>query len=367
MTRTEARHRPIQWPILVGLAMSATPALALQDPLPTPAEWDSLAAAAEGAPLFATPEPLVMTLRTRIEWLRDERPDEEEADGTITYRGEDGSDVTVDVEVRTRGNFRREKRNCNFPPLRLDLPRSRVGGTVFAGQNRLKLVAPCQDSRDQYQQYVLQEFMAYRVFNLVSPVSYRVRRVEITFEDVDGEYETRTKTGFLIEADDAMAHRNRGTIVEADQLHPALADDEYAWTAAVFAYMIGNTDYSAAYFHNVELVRTEDGRYMPVPYDFDFSGVVDARYAVPPPQVNIRDVRERAFRGFCREGVDHEAIRRRFLELRPAVEALYADVPGLDERQWKRTMEFYEDFWEDIESPEAYRRHLVNHCREMPG
>ncbi|MEQ9400366.1 MAG: hypothetical protein RJQ04_14485 [Longimicrobiales bacterium] len=348
-------------------SVTAAPGVLAQDPPPTPEEREALAAAAEAAPLFATDAPLVMTLTTRIDWLRDDRPDEEEADGTITYLDGDAAPVTVDVEVRTRGNFRRSKRNCNFPPLRLDLPRSRVDGTVFAGQNRLKLVTPCHDSRDDYQQYVFKEYLAYRVLQLLTPFSFRVRLVDITYVDVEDEYETRTKTGFLIESDEAMAHRNGGTMMDLAQLHPAHADDRQSWVVALFQYMIGNTDWSGAFFHNVELVRTVDGRYMPVPYDFDFSGLVNARYATPPPQVNIRNVRQRAFRGFCRPTVDHGDLARQFQSIRDELGPLFRTVAGLEDRELERGLEYLDEFWEVLEDQGKYEREILRDCREMPG
>ena len=348
------------------LAVAAAPAPA-QDALPTAEEMTVLAAAAEAAPLFAENTPLAVTLRTRIQWLRDERPDEEEADGTLTYVDATGTPVTVDVEVRTRGNFRRDRRNCNFPPLRLDLPRTRVGGTVFEGQNRLKLVTPCHDGRDDYQRYVLLEYLAYRTLQLVTPASYRVRLLEITYEDVDGEYDTRTKLGFVIEDVEAMAHRNRATPLDLPQIHPARVEGARDWTVALFQYMIGNADWSGPMFHNMDLIRAEDGRYLYVPYDFDFSGLVDARYANPPTELGIRSVRDRVFRGFCRDNVERAAVVARFLELRPDVEALYRSMALLEEDRREDAVDYLEDFWDTLESPSLYDRRIQGACRAMPG
>ena len=206
-----------------------------------------------------------------------------EVEGTATFIDLDGSETVKPVDVRTRGLFRLNKRNCNFPLLRLDFPRSQMEGTVFEGQNQLKLVTPCHDSRDDYQRYVYDEYLAYRVLNVLSTYSYRVRLVEITYEDIEDDYDTRTKIGFLIEDDERMAERNRATHLEVAGLMPMMADGAQSVIVAVFNYMIGNLDWSPVYFHNVKLIRTEDGRFITVPYDFDFAGVVDARYATPPP------------------------------------------------------------------------------------
>jgi len=339
----------------------------LQDPETySQEELERLHAEAASAPLFASHDPLAFTLSTRVEFLREERPDEEELDGWVSWRRPDGSADSVDVEVRTRGNFRRQKRNCRFPPLRLDFPRSRVVGTVFETQDKLKLVLPCDDRREDYQHLVLVEYLAYRLYNLVTPVSYRVRLVEATLHDVDGEYETRTKMGFLIEDDEALAHRNRAFVSEFEQWHPRAVDVPHAARMALFQYMIGNADWSQVYFHNVDMVRTWDGRYLPVPYDFDTSGLVDAPYASPDPSLGTRTVRDRVYRGFCYPDGDHGAHRTQLLQLRDSIPGLLDEVPGLGAERREDTMEYLDEFFETLESLRRYSVIVLERCLPIP-
>ena len=159
--------------------------------------------------------------------------------------------------------------------------------------------AACQDSRDDYQRYIYDEYLAYRVSNLLTPYSYRVRLVEVTYEDVSGEYETPTKHGFLIEADEKMAERNRGVFLEAPQMHPMMADGNQSVLVGMFNYMIANLDWSAVFFHNAVVIRLEDGRHLTVPYDFDFAGVINARYAVVPEQLRDEKIQEAVGRTFA--------------------------------------------------------------------
>ena len=192
----------------------------------TTAEYAEDAREAEASPLFASDEPLVITLRTDIDWIRDTRSDSTEVDGIISFPGDGGEVLQSPLEVRARGEFRRSKRNCNFPPLRFDFPRGDMDGTVFEEQNRLKLVTPCHDGRDNYQEYVLKEYLVYKTQEILTPLANRVRLVEITYEDTSEEYDTRTKLGFLIEADDQMAARNGGDLQELNQLHPSLVNGD---------------------------------------------------------------------------------------------------------------------------------------------
>jgi hypothetical protein len=353
--------------LLAFAAAISAPSAQAQEPAdPTPEQAEERAQKAQDAALFQSQEPLALTLRTDISWIRDERSDSVEVDGTVTYADASGTEVTVPVQVRARGNFRRDKRNCNFPPLRLNFAGKEVKGTVFDGQDKLKLVTPCHDSRDSYQQYILQEYLVYRVFELFTPVSFRVRLVHITYEDPDGGYDARTKTGFLIEADDQMAERNRGEMVEFEVFNPKATDDDQSAMVALFQYMIGNTDFSAPYFHNAVLVR-QGTNYMVVPYDFDWAGVVDARYAVPDPQLPIKSVKDRIFRGFCREGVDHAALIARFNEQHDAIWALYEGMSELDKGSRERALKYYERFYETLNNARRYDREVIQQCRKLPS
>ena len=357
---------------LLFLSFLPASALGQEFELPTPEDYAERAEAAENAPLFQSFEPIKMTLRTDIEWLRDERNDSVEVEGTLTFVDLDGSTIERPVDTRTRGNFRRDKKNCNFPPLRLDFPTSQMEGTVFEGQDKLKLVTPCNDGRDSYQNYVFDEYLAYRVFNLLTPRSHRVRLVEITYEDVEDDYDTRTKMGFLIEDEDQMAERNRGTLEEVNQFHPARALGEYSMLVAMFNFMIANVDWSPVWFHNVKLVRTESGEFLTVPYDFDFSGVVNARYATVAPQVQnrIRRVTQRLYRGFCRPELTHATAVARFAETRDEVTALYNDFAALgfehfDADDAKDALEFFEDFYKVVDDPEEFEDEIIDDCRDM--
>ena len=353
------------------------PGLAAQEfVIPTAEEYAERARVAEDAPLFQAEEPLRITLLTDIKWLRDKRIDTMEVEGTLTFAGADGAAIPQPIEVRTRGKFRRDKRNCNFPPLRLDFPKSQMEGTVFEGQDKLKLVTPCHDSRDNFQRDLYREYLAYKAYQLLTPASLRVRLVEITFEDINDDYDTRTKIGFLIEADENMAERNLAVHVEygefgSSQFHPARVDGEAAVLVAMFNYMIGNTDWSAVYGHNTKLMRVHDGKYVTVPYDFDFSGAVDARYAYPDQMLTnrygLRRVTDRLYRGFCRYELDQPTVAAMFNSQREALWDLYMGFELLETNRREDAVEFYEDFYETLDDERSFKRRILDVCQKLPG
>lgn len=350
---------------LLGILAAGSPAriAAQAHEHPTPEKFAERAREAEAAPLFNSEAPLAFTLRTNIKRLRDDRSDEQEVEGSVILTASDGVELVLPVDVRTRGIFRRDRKNCNFPPLRLDFPKSAMEGTVFEGQDKLKLVTPCHDSRDSYQRYVYDEYLVYKAYQLLTPVSHRVRLVEITYEDISDAYETRTKYGFLIEDADEMAARNSGLFEDVDEFNPGLTDREYSAMMALFQYMIGNTDWSSFQFHNVELVHAESGPYYTVPYDFDFAGAVDASYALPDATLSIRDVRDRLFRGFCFPQLrqrDHWADF--FNERRQAIADLYMgfEMLTLDDRV--EAVKYFDEFWETLQDERKYQRDIIEQC-----
>ena len=357
-------------PIVLLLLSAPAASLAQDEPWPTPEQFASRAAEAEAAPLFQSHDILKMTLRTDIEFLREERDTLEEAEGTVTFIDLNGSETTKPVQVRARGHFRRDPRNCNFPPLRLNFPRGDMDGTVFEGQDRLKLVTPCHDDRDEYQRYIYDEYLAYRTLNLVSPFSYRVRFVEITYEDTSGENETRTKHAFLLEADEQMAERNRAVFLEdVPQMHPVMADAEQSVRMGMFNYMIANLDWSAVYFHNAVVIRLEDGRHLTIPYDFDHAGVINARYATVPPQLQdqVQRVRQRLYREFCRPELTRETAAAMFASKRGQIEEIYRTFPYWAEPgHAEESLEFYEEFWRVLEDDDEFEDEILDKCTDMP-
>jgi hypothetical protein len=355
---------------LLLLSALAGGASAQIDGRPTPEQYAEKKAAAERAPLFQTDDPLEMTLKTDISFLRGERSDSIEVDGTATFVDLNGSETTRPVKVRARGNFRRDRANCNFPPLRLNFPTGDMDGTVFEGQDHLKLVTPCQDNRDDYQRYIFDEYLAYKVLNLLTPASYRVRLVKMTYEDVKDDYGPKTKYTFLIESDDQMAERNDATYLDVPQMHPIMADAEQADITAMFNYMIGNLDWSDAIFHNAGVIETEDMRHLTVPYDFDFSGVVNTNYATVPPQLKnkVQRVRQRLFRGFCRPQLTQAAMAAVFDSKRDQIEQLYRSFPYYkDPGQAQDALDYYADFWKVVDNPKEFKSKIVNDCTKIPG
>jgi len=371
--RTPRSPRPFPWTAaLLALAWVPTPGHA-QEPAAQEDPWKVAPEAIEfarNAPLFRSTEPLELTLTGPFETIKkkDRGDDAEARPATLTLRTDDGRDVTLKLKLETRGNWRRDRRNCDFPPLWLDLDKGQpeLEGTVFEGQNRLKLYVNCRPGKGDYEQFILQEYLVYPTYNLLTDESFRARLAHVRYEDTDKPEDSFTSWAFVLEHKDQMAARNEAVPLEAEQVHPALFQPEKAALEAIFNYMIGMTDWSSVFRHNVEVIRRMDGQVVPVSYDFDWSGIVNTSYARPDPKLNIRNVRERIYQGFCRDGVDYEALFQRFLDRRDQMLAVWQDSQLLEPDRKKKAVEYLEDFFDRI-SDQGRRERIVRGCMPMPG
>lgn len=313
-------------------------------------------------PLFTSHDILMLTLRADFDELKGDRSEEsEDRPAVIEWADTDGDSGTMGLKLRTRGKFRLKRSTCSFPPLRMDLKKDSVGGTPFAGQNKIKLVTFCRD-RDSYEQNVIEEYLAYRGFNLITDNSFRVRLAMVTYEDTSGKNDPITRYGFMIEDEEALAERIGGRFLEVPRVHPRDIDAEASTVMAIFQYLIANTDFSASYFHNTKLVRLPGPLHVAIPYDFDWAGIVAARYAKPDPLLNTRSVRQRVYRGYCREGVDMEAIYQQFRDHRAPFEAVIREQAGLDEDATEDLLDYLGEFYEMLDDPGKLRRNIERAC-----
>jgi hypothetical protein len=312
--------------------------------------------------LFRSEEPLEITLTLNVKQIkRDKNPDAPWRAASIRYTDADGKAVTVPVRVKTRGIWR--LKHCDMPPLRLRVGDKVADGTLFANLDEPKLVTYCRNL-DNYEQYVLQEAQLYRIYRQVTDMSHKVRVLRISYADsATGKVEA-TRWSFLIEDPAQVAARLGGKVVDrkgasADDLDPAQSA-----LAFTYLYLIANTDVSFSGLHNGEIIALPDGRNVPVPYDFDFAGVINANYAGVDPSLPIKSVRTRLFRGYCAHADAYPAAFDRFRAKRAAIEALYTDNIGalIAPATVKRTLSYYTEFYDAIKTPEQARRRLLSDC-----
>ncbi len=343
--------------IAVGLAV-----LAVVTSSPQGVDQEVAEAPRAEAPLFQDHGVLEFTLSTDFRLLKRDRGQEStDRPAEVTMVG---ATEPIPLQVRTRGNFRLRRSTCSdMPPIRLNFAASTAAGSVFAAQDKVKLVTHCRGN-DQYERNTLQEYLAYRIYNLLTDVSFRVRLARVTYVDTSGEDDPETKYAFLIEDEDALAERVGGMILNVPRAHPNDYEGQPALVMALFQHMIGNTDWSEVGMHNVVLLRTDDMRHIGIPYDFDWSGMVNARYAEPNETLGIRNVRERLYRGFCRDDVDYEAAFEQLRAIRDDIEVVGQEIAALDEEAWEDAIDYIEDYYEILDSERRRESLIIRACRQ---
>lgn len=279
----------------------------------------------------------------------------------------DGQDIPVDVRVRGKSRII----VCGFPPLRLRFRDKNANQTVFAGQDKLKLVTHCKSNRRASENNLLEEYTAYRIFNLISDAGYRVRLLRIHYADTDGDLKhlDRPYYGFLIESDRELAARIGGEVSTIGGVPYARLNDLQTSLVYVFNYLIGNTDWSFirgagedACCHNAHLIEKNGGLF-PVPYDFDFSGFVNASYAKPSSIVGTKRVTQRVYRGYCKLPMDRVApALEKITELREPIMALVEQSPVAGNEDTESRVRYIAHFFEEAEDPAKLLKQFDGDC-----
>ena len=313
--------------------------------------------AAAQAPLFRSDSVVVLTLRTDLRALYRDRDTAHAVwrRATLTYAGPDSA-VAVPLRVRTRGIFRRA--TCDVPPIRLRFEEKDVRGTLLDHLRRPKLVTHCRD-RDDYEQNVLKEYAIYRAWRLFTPYGFAARLVRVTYEDSAGRVRPVTRNGIVTEDPERLAQRLGATIVTRNDVRIGSIHRPFASLLGVFQYLIGNTDWAVPTRHNVELLRTSDSALYAVPYDFDWSGVVDAPYARPNIILRTRWVTERVFRGVCQPQGDLVPTLERSEALHDSVTAVFRAVPDLQPRVLEKALRYLDEFYAAIRDRARFWRQEV--------
>lgn len=289
--------------------------------------------------------------------------------GQWTYINEKGESQRLDVSIRIRGNFRRQY--CQLPPLRLNFRKSQVKGTLFAGQDKLKLVSPCQHGLES-QQKLLLEYLAYRTYEIITDYSFGTRLIRLSYVDSDDKLQSWTDLAFVIEDEDDIAARLQLDMVAVKENRFEELDMPATALAELFQLLISNHDYSVikgpegeyCCHNSVMFTRPESAdKRIPIPYDFDMSGIVNANYAAPPHHLPIRHVRTRYYRGLCQPPeVLNEAVAH-VLSKKEEILALYANASELSRMSRNRTFSYVKGFFAILEDDVKLKKQVIDRCR----
>lgn len=310
----------------------------------------------KSAPLFSSDSMLHIQLKGQVKQLLRDRDNDNQYHDVLLIHGQD----SIPLKARTRGKFRKNPENCSMPPLLLNFPKSAIPKqSVFAKQDKLKLVLPCLQGS-----YVVREYLAYKAYEIVAPVAFQTRLVSITINDESLSGKTKQPfIGFLIEADEALAKRIGCMPMKDAKLTAVSTQAESYFSMVLFQFMIGNTDWSVDFEHNILLAGKPNERPYVVPFDFDQSGLVDAPYATPSPELPIQTVQDRLYRGVCHsEWPVFMKVAKRFLEKETVIRAIFTNAEGVDGSFKKMTSQYLDLFFEELRSEKNVAAIFASNC-----
>jgi hypothetical protein len=345
--------------LLIGLLSNAQDAQ-LQDTIGKKKKVKS-DSSAKKIKLFKDDVPLQMTLTTDIRQLTGEKSKAAFQKAVVTCRLPDSTDVKEEIELRARGNFRKDY--CYIPSLMLNF--KTVDQNKMASLEKMKMVCTCRMGKE-FEQLVLKEYIAYKIFNTLTDKSFRVRLVNMTFIDSEGKKKPISQYGFLIEDVDDMAKRNNCRELELKKLQAEASDRKYMTMVNLFQYMIGNTDWSVPGDHNIKLIQHRDSanaRPFAVPYDFDFAGLVNASYAIPDEQLGTTSVRERVYRGFPRTMEELQESIVNFNAKKEEIYKLITDQQLLDKRSKDDMIKYLDEFYKIINDQRSIKKEFIDNAR----
>jgi hypothetical protein len=328
------------------------PLVKLIEPWPTPEKMTERRLEAESDPLFASTEPLTITLTADFKAINKDRDPESKKPfpGTLKM-----GEATIPTTINARGHLRRMARTCDYVPLRVAFTKKDVKGSLFERQDALKLVVQCAGGRD-FEQFILKEHLAYRVSNVVMPQrSFRSRLVKVTYVDAVTGKTMGTRSGMFLEDESSVARRMEGRIVELPRLRFDDLDQNSLLAMMIFEYMIGNTDYSIYALHNVRIVQRPDKSLHPIPYDLDVTGLVNPPYGIPARALMLKSITDRMYRGPCRPQPMVDPIVAGFMSKKDEVRALPDAIPGFERATRDETRSFLDSFYSAIKTPRDVR------------
>ncbi|TNE42348.1 MAG: hypothetical protein EP347_01005 [Alphaproteobacteria bacterium] len=325
----------------------------------------------DNQPLFNQGTTLSIQIEAPLNTLfNDQRETGEPVEGKLTVNAPGFGTQTFDIKLETRGKTRRDSKVCKFPPLSVNFKKKEVAGTLFAHQNKLKLVTHCQSKRAAYDTYYLQEYLIYKTYNLITEESFRVRLATIDYTDTEGKQSVSGRYGFFIEDADNLADRLGRERRDVARVPATDYDAAAASRVALFQYFIGNLDWAMLggpegekCCHNLKPMFSANGQAIPVPYDFDYAGLINAKYAVPPASLSVKSVRTRLYRGFCIHNDALPANIQTFKDKKSEIYDLSQNSGLLPDRNVKSIVKYYDAFYEIIDDPNKTERLLLDKCR----
>lgn len=317
--------------------------------------------------LFENEAPLEITLQFDLSTYLRTKPKEEYMKGKITFHPGSADSMTRDIRLRTRGIFRNAE--CYYAPLELNFKDAGFGYSDLDSIRKIKLVPQCKPDTES-EKNVLIEYLIYKMYSAMTDTSFRVRLLTVNYIDSEKRRKPFTQFGFFIEPTQMLAGRTNSVEIESRALNQKTIYPHMIDRVAIFNYMIGNFDWAVPNQHNIKTFKplVFESVYLAtaVPYDFDFTGLVDAEYAVPDDKITgTTSIRERIFLGVCRSREVYQKDLDEFLEKKDEFYGLINEFPYLNAKQKKNMIYYLDTFYEQCTGKQKILNVFLKSCKNF--
>ncbi len=294
-------------------------------------------------------EEVVLELSSNIKTIRDNFKKGNATEGFVGVNI-DGETYKFSTSFKLGGKSRRKI--CKMPPVKLNLKKNDlyVGG-FNKNLDKTKIVFQCTMNKSMAESIKMEKLL-YDMYAVVSTYARRSKIVKVKIDE-----EKKPINAFLLEDDDDFEYRTHTEIIKNKTIATNVLNREEYVTMCLFQFMIANADWSARRGHNTDLYRRmEDNSLIIVPYDFDYSGIINNNYAVPPENLPIQHVTQRHFMDKdvpmeeLFKGIDHY-IEHEELMLRTVDDAYY-----LAEGSRKRIHRYVAGFYDIIRNEKKVKK-----------
>jgi hypothetical protein len=301
--------------------------------------------------LFKDDELIEISLRFDLSTYFRTKPQDVYLKANLTFHLSKSDSISRDIRLRTRGVFR--NKFCMFAPIELNIKKANFGYSDLNKISKLKLVPQCSSGRDK-EDYVLREYLTYKLFNVLTDTSFRVRLLEVNYIDAEKKKKSVKQYGFFIEPAEMLAARTNSLLIKSVILNQNNIIPKIMDRLALFNYMIGNYDWSVPGQHNVVVLKSKNfdptgaGLGISVPHDFDWTGLVNPSYAIPTEETGIENVRERLFRGVCRDKEVYNKELDVFLERKPEFYRVIEEFPYIEKNVKRDLIHYLDGFFDQL-------------------
>jgi hypothetical protein len=316
--------------------------------------------------LFENEELLEITLRFDLSTYFRTKPKKDYLKANMTIHLSDTDSINKEIRLRSRGIFRNQY--CKYPPIQLNFKKADFGYSDLDSITKLKMVTECS-SGSENRGYLLREYLIYKMFNVLTDTSFRVRLLTVNYIDSENKRRSLKQYSFFIEPLDMLMARTNSVEVKSPALNQKHIIPYVMDRLAIFNYMIGNYDWSIPGQHNVKVIKPliieSSGLGIAIPYDFDWTGVVNASYALPTEEIGTASVRERIYTGICRSREVFKKDLEIFAEKKDEFYKIVNEFPYLNQKEKRDISRYLDDFFDRFEGRSMLTDIFLNSCKNF--